>query len=139
MTTEKLYPVDYIEPEPEPKPVVSRDEAGALDLIRRAVPKGGAPLTTDELVALVCGRYVRGAGGELQPIGDAPDASVDLPAALVALAARGPLKGPAAFASFTVDEVVAFVEKVADERRATWKLLDAAAAAVVEVGEVEPK
>jgi hypothetical protein len=128
--TEKLYPVNYdvakATPEatkPDWEAAPAKDSDAALAIIRAAVPVGGTPLTPAELVDLVCGRYVPDAAGEgLQSMDEAPDASLDLPAALVALKAGLPLKGPAACASFLPEEVKALVQVVIDERKATWKL-----------------
>jgi hypothetical protein len=118
MDDKTLYPVDYEEREPEgaAKWAAERDETAALALIRAAVPKGGKPLTHEQLRALVCGRqpqYATAAQG--------PDPSVDLPAALEALAQGLPVVGPASCASFRPEEVDALIAKVADERRASWK------------------
>ncbi len=129
MDEKTLYPVDFVEPEPEKKPdSPARDEAGALALIRAAVPKDGKPRSVADLVSLVAGRYVRAPGGAFLPMAGAPDASVDIAAALAALDAGQPLRGPAAFASFTHEEIEALVVKVMDERRASWKPLEAAVA-----------
>jgi hypothetical protein len=142
--TEKLYPIDYDATKaeaPATKPgweaAPAKDTDAALALIRAAVPKGGEPLSPDQLVDLVCGRYVPNTtDGNLLPMEAAPDASVDLPSALAALKAGQPLKGPAACASFIPDEIKILVAQVADERRATWKL--AAVEAKVE-GEEKPR
>jgi hypothetical protein len=138
-----LYPVDYdetLEP-PEPgKPATGRDEAAALTLIRAAVPKDSKPLPIAELIDLVCGRYVRHPEtGELLPIDDAPDASLDLSGALTALRENKPLKGPAIFSSLLPDEVKALALQVIEERKGTWKPKPAAATVVEEKPKVEEK
>lgn len=144
---EKLYPVNYDETrdavavahKPGWEVPTARDTELALDIIRAAVPKGGKPLSPDQLVALVCGRYVRDPGGAHLPMADAPDASLDLPAALAALAAGLPLRGPTACASMTDEVVTALVAQVADERRGTWKLKEVAVVEAVLAVEEKPE
>lgn len=133
---EKLYPIGYDEAKDAPaKPapdLSSRDERGATDLIAAAVPEGGSPLTVDQLEALICGRYVRGENGAFLPMDAAVDASQDLPRALTAVLTGKPLRGPAAFSGILPSRVRELIQGVIEERRASWKLLDAATALAVE-------
>lgn len=135
MDEKTLYPEDYEEPKVEAKASPARDREAALDLIRAAVPKGGKPLTHEDIRALVCGRQPQYA---TEAVG--PDPSEDMAAALEALAAGEPIVGPAATASFLPEEVDQLIAEVAAERKPTWKaqpVADVGLAAVVEVVERE--
>lgn len=130
-----LYPENYEEPE-EAKPASpSRDEAAALAIIRAAVPKSGTPLPIEQVRKLVCGDQPL---YQTEALG--PDPSQDMAAAIVALKAGKPVRGPAATASFLPHEVDQLIAQVIEERRASWKPRPVAGVeAEVEVEKVKEK